>query len=297
LGSRHIQTRENSLGKFMTIKNIFIPLFTILLIFSCSNAENKNIATNKTISKKVKKSTINSKKVKVELPDEIKNIRIIRQIPHDKRLYTQGLTFHKGFLYETTGKYGSSKIVKINPEDGKIVQTRNLPFSVFGEGSTIIDGKVYVLSWREGICFVYDTESLTEVNRFSYNTEGWGLATDGKKLFMSDGGHKIRVIDPNNFRILSEIEFFNEGVPLDNLNELEYISGTLWANRWVDDNIYLLDLASGGVEQKIDMSILRKKLTDKPWAEVLNGIAYDKENGHFYFTGKNWSEIFEVVFE
>jgi len=218
---------------------------------------------------------------------------IIKELPHDTQAYTQGLIYHNGFLYESTGQYRKSSLRKINPNTGEIIKNIKIPDNYFAEGLTIFNSKIYQLTWIENTGFVYDLETLKQVASFSFYGEGWGLTNDDKHLILSDGSNVLRYIEPTSFEVVKTLTVLNENsYPMRNLNELEYVDGYIWANIYMENYIVQIDPKTGRVVSRIDLTPLRDRLTLGPETDVLNGIAYDKEHDVFYFTGKNWNKIF-----
>lgn len=213
---------------------------------------------------------------------------------HDPSSYTQGLFFHDGKLYESAGQYGESSVRIVDLATGKVLKRKNFERQFFIEGSCVAGGKLFVLTWREGICFVLDPETLTELGQFRYKGEGWGLTTDGKSLIMSDGSTKIRFRNPKSFQVEREITVKLDGKELGYINELEYIDGEIWANIYGSDYIAKIDPATGRVTTLIDCRGLLANELRKPSTDVLNGIALDPATGHIYITGKNWPRIFRI---
>jgi len=225
---------------------------------------------------------------------------IIKVYPHDPKAFTQGLVYYKGFLYEGTGGRKRddfhSSLRKVELETGNILKKIDLPGEYFGEGIAILGDKVYQLTWQEGTAFVYDLQDFQLLKKFNYSGEGWGLTTDGVNLFMSDGTHVIRVINPENFETLRTITVLDQkNRPIMNLNELEYIKGEIWANIWQTPQIVRIDPASGKILGWIDLSKLANQIArEDSNADVLNGIAYDPEHDRIFVTGKKWRKLFEI---
>lgn len=226
---------------------------------------------------------------------------IVRSYPHDTGSYTQGLFWHDGFLYESTGEYGRSAMKKTVPDTGKAILRTGLESKYFGEGATLLDGKIYQLTWLEETLFVYDAATLKETGTFSYSGEGWGLATDGRKLYMSDGSANITVRDPATFRTERVISVRNGGSPVEEINELEWIDGKIWANLYITDprrmtspQIVIIDPATGNIEGIIDFSGIYTQLAVTPMTDVMNGIAHDPATGRIFVTGKRWNKLFEI---
>jgi glutaminyl-peptide cyclotransferase len=225
--------------------------------------------------------------------------RVVAVYPHDPKAYTQGLVWHGGELLESTGQYGSSTLRRVRPATGEVLQSVSLPPSQFGEGLALIGegdaGRLVQLTWQEGIAPIWDL-SLTRRGEHRYQGEGWGLCFDGTRLVMSDGSDRLTLRDPASFAVLGEVRVTREGVPVDQLNELECAGGAVWANIWHRDEIVRIDPASGRVTGVVDASRLLSP-GERLAAEVLNGIAYDPGGKRFFVTGKYWPKLFEVVFE
>lgn len=219
--------------------------------------------------------------------------RVVNSYPHDPRAYTQGLFFRDGMLYESTGLYGESSLRKVRLEDGQVLQRRDLPPQYFGEGITELDGKIYQLTWKENTGFILDFESFEPLGSFTYPTQGWGLTHDGQRLVMSDGTDKIYFLDPETLQFTGFQPVSDEFGPLDQLNELEYVQGEIWANLFQSSCIAHIDLESGQVIGWIDLNGLLS-LAELSTANVPNGIAYDSSSQHIFVTGKNWPKLFEI---
>ncbi|MEW6187575.1 MAG: glutaminyl-peptide cyclotransferase [Thermodesulfobacteriota bacterium] len=220
--------------------------------------------------------------------------KVIRVFPHDPEAFTQGLAFHRGFLYEGTGLLGKSSLRKVELESGKILQEQRLSAEMFGEGITIWQERIIQLTWRSGIGFVYDLTSFHLLDQFTYPTEGWGLTQDGRNLIMSDGTSFLYFLNPRTFREVRRIQVRDRGIPIQHLNELEYIKGEIFANVYPSSRVVRISPKSGQVKGWIDFSGLGKMETGRPSDQVLNGIAYDPEKDRIWVTGKNWPRLFEV---
>ncbi len=218
--------------------------------------------------------------------------RVVKEYPHDSEAFTQGLVFHRGFLYESTGRYGVSTVRKVELETGRVVAQRALPARYFGEGLTVAGDRLIQLTWREGTGFVYDPEGLELLATFHYPTQGWGLAYDGAWLYMSDGSAVIYRLDPDTFGIIGKLRVHDAHGPVNRLNELEFIGGYLYANVWQEDRIARIDPASGRVVAWIDLGGLLKN--GASGAGVLNGIAYEPSTRHLLVTGKLWPKLFAI---
>lgn len=220
--------------------------------------------------------------------------RVLESYSHPTDHYTQGLLFADGRLWEGTGEFGRSRLLRTEL-GGKTWQTiASLPRTEFGEGIALLDGKIYQLTWTSNKCYVYDAATGAPLRTFSYPGEGWGLTDDGERLYMSDGTEYLRVIDPDEFRTLRRIAVTYRGEPVRLLNELEWIDGKIWANVYTSDRIAIIDPATGRVEGTIDLTGLLPEEEITPATDVLNGIAYDPEGDRIFVTGKNWGKIFEI---
>ncbi len=268
---------------------------------------NGNLALDiPTLGNKVLKAQINyedgstevtkSIKVLAAKAPEIYTYEIINEYPHDNRAYTQGLEFHNDTLYESTGHKGTSWLRKVDYKTGKIYNQIDLDNSYFGEGITILNGKIYQLTWKSGIGFVYDLTNFEKLDSFQYgeSKEGWGLANDGKKLFKSDGTENIWFLDPETLVENGHIEIVTNKSIFDSANELEYLDGKLYANVYQKESMMIIDATSGAIEGVINFGGLREKVTQHDKLDVLNGVAYHPTRKTFFVTGKNWDKLFEV---
>ena len=230
---------------------------------------------------------------------EIYTYVIINEFSHDMYSYTQGLEFdNDGFLYEGTGQYGSSMLKKTNYQSGEVLDKLFLDKSYFGEGITILNDKIFQLTWKSKIGFVYNLKDFKLIKSFNYKNsiEGWGLCNDGEYLYKSDGSEKIWRLDKNN---LEEIDFVNvvtNNKVINKINELEWFNNKIYANTYQFNKEVglIIDPSSGQVDGVIDFSGLKQKVKDHPKLDVLNGIAYNKKRKTFFITGKNWNKLFEI---
>lgn len=219
---------------------------------------------------------------------------IVARYPHDPTAYTQGLLMHNGLFYESTGLYGNSSLRVVEPETGKVLQNVPLEERYFGEGLALLNDKLYQLTWRENTGFVYDLATLEQINTWQYDTEGWGLTTDGTHLIMSDGSDKLRWIDPVTFEVRKEIEVTLDDQPVTRLNELEWIEGEIFANVYTTETILRIDPQTGKVLTVLDMSGLMPEANKSDPNQVLNGIVYDPGTKRLFVTGKLWDVLYEV---
>lgn len=214
--------------------------------------------------------------------------------PHDRRAYTQGLIFHDGVLWESTGQYGSSSLRKVELKTGKVIKQISVPRNYFAEGMTVFHDKVFQLTWQEQKGFIYDPVTFQKQGEFSYTGEGWGLTHDGESLIMSDGSEQIRFLDPSTLRTTRTISVTDRGEPVVQLNELEYIEGEIYANIYQTDRIARIEPKTGKVLAWIDLSGLLPVKDRTGDEDVLNGIAYDEEGKRLFVTGKMWPKLFEI---
>jgi len=219
--------------------------------------------------------------------------RVIRSYPHDRRAFTQGLVYERGFFYEGTGLHGHSTLRKVEPVSGRVLKEVKLAPYYFGEGITIFGDRIAQLTWKSRVGFVYDKTSFDLLHRFSYPGEGWGITYDGQRLIMSDGTSVLRFLSPRNYREISTLGVHDERGPVTGLNELEYLQGAVYANVWPTDRIAVIDPATGRITAWIDLKGLLGK-TDVRGVDVLNGIAYDARGDRLFVTGKLWPKVFEI---
>ena len=221
------------------------------------------------------------------------SLEVVAKYPHDTQSYTQGLFFHDGQMYESTGIKGKSTFRKVNMETGEALRRLDFDKKYFVEGSVIFDGNLYVLTWETKVAFVYDAETLEYKSSWKYPREGWGLTTDGKQLIASDGSATLFFMD-KDFALQRRLIVKYEDRPVRWLNELEYIDGKIWANVYTSDEIVIINPKDGRVEGIIDCRGLLPKQLRTPETDVLNGIAYNPQDGKIYLTGKNWPKLYEV---
>ena len=229
---------------------------------------------------------------------------VIAEYPHDPRAFTEGLEFKDGILYESTGQYGESDVRTTDLKTGKILLSKKMDNRYFGEGLTILNGKVYQLTYREGKGFVYDSKTLKEIQTFTFDApEGWGMTNNGTHLIFDDGSNVLHFIDPNTFKEVKQLKVTDEHGPVNEINEPEMIKGFIYANQWQTDLILKIDTTTGKVVGRVDLSNLRQRYGIPPMGgqrnepEVLNGIAYDSATNRIFITGKNWPKLFEVKFD
>jgi glutaminyl-peptide cyclotransferase len=226
---------------------------------------------------------------------------IVNQHPHDPAAFTEGLEYRDGILYESTGQYGTSDIRKTDLKTGKVLGSTKMEARYFGEGMTILNGKIYQLTYREGKGFVYDAATLKQLSTFTFNApEGWGMTNNGYHLIFDDGTNILHYIDPNTFKEVKQLAVKDEQGPVNEINELELIHGYIYANQWQKDVILKIDTSTGMVVSRADLSSIHER-TGIPEAsgrrnepDVLNGIAYDAATNRIFITGKNWPKVLEI---
>jgi glutamine cyclotransferase len=222
----------------------------------------------------------------------VHGFEVVQSFPHDPQAFSQGLVYDGGVLLEGTGKYGRSVLREVEPESGLVLRQCDLDPRVFGEGVAVFGDEVFQLTWKEGICFVYDRQTLDPKRHLRYRGEGWGLTHDGKRLIMSDGSSRLKFLDPRTFKVLGRLEVRDGRRPVDKLNELEFVGGEIWANVWTTDYIVRISPETGAVVGWVD---LRGLLEPRPHKDaVLNGIAWDADNQRLFVTGKDWPRLFEI---
>lgn len=239
---------------------------------------------------------------------------VVKAYPHDPKAFTQGLFFYNGVLYESTGQEGRSTIRRVDLETGKVLQKWDLPRSEFGEGSTVHNDQIYMVTWRDRIARSFDPKDLKLIREFSYQGEGWGITTDGTSLIMSDGSHILTFLDPETFKSQKKMPVLLNGKPLFLLNELEFVKGEIWANIWHSEEsetdttqgrfpnigkpnyIARIDPKSGNVIGWIDLAGISPddQAGETQSENTLNGIAYDAAGDRLFVTGKNWKKLYEI---
>lgn len=218
---------------------------------------------------------------------------VVRTYPHDPKAFTQGLTFADGFLYEGTGQKGESSLRRVKLENGEVVQMKTLEAQYFGEGITLVGDAIVQLTWQAGVGFVYDRKSFERQRTFTYPGEGWGLTYDGTRLIMSDGTDALRFLDPKTFKEVGRLRVKDGTRPVEQLNELEFVKGEIFANVWGTDRIARISPTSGQVTGWIDLRGLLGP-QERAGVDVLNGIAYDAAADRLFVTGKWWPKLFEI---
>jgi len=227
--------------------------------------------------------------------------QLVKEYPHSTLAFTEGLEYRDGVLYESTGEYGSSELRKVDLNTGKVIASHKMENKYFGEGLTVLNGKIYQLTYREHTGFIYDAKTLKPEGTFSYNAdEGWGMTNDGKNLVYDDGKNLLHYIEPGTFKEVKTLHVTDENGAVDDLNELEFIKGYIYANQWKTDNILKIDTGTGKIVGRANLGELTQKIMNElpndnsPHPDVMNGIAYDAANNRIFVTGKYWKTLFEV---
>ena len=222
--------------------------------------------------------------------------KIINEYPHDITSYTQGLEFYNDTLYESTGQYKESKLRKVDYKTGSILKNINLADDYFGEGLTILNNKIYQLTWQKGIGFIYDINSFEKTNSFKYgkSKEGWGLCNDSNVIYKSDGSEDIWILNPETLVEQEYIQVYTNKGPIKEINELEWMNGKIYANRYQKDGVAIINPKNGAVIGVIDFSPLKKLVKQHQGLDVLNGIAYNPKTKTVFVTGKRWDKLFEI---
>ncbi|MBM3762580.1 MAG: glutaminyl-peptide cyclotransferase [Acidobacteria bacterium] len=218
--------------------------------------------------------------------------KVVKSFAHDPRAFTQGLEFRDGTFYEGTGLNGRSSLRRVNLNDGQVLQQTPLSSQYFGEGITVLKDRILQLTWQAGTGFIYDRKTFKQTGQFKYPGEGWGLTNDGKNIYMSDGTPQIRIWDATTLKELRRITVKSGNRPIDQINELEWIDGEIYANVWQTDFILRINPSTGTVTGIIDMTGLLDG--NNGTADVLNGIAYDAPTKRLFVTGKLWPKIYQV---
>ena len=258
-----------------------------------ANTTNTNTPGGPAVNKStVANANVNANAVADQVP--VYGYEVVNTFPHDPAAFTQGIIFHDGALIESTGLEGRSTLRRVELQTGKVLQKVDVPPFFFAEGMTLFNGKIYQLTWKGEKGFIYDPQTFKKTGEFTYTGEGWGLTHDADSLILSDGSNQIRFIDPNTYKVKRTINVLDRGRPLEEINELEYVRGEIFANIWHDDRIVRIDPQTGRINGWVDMTNLLKPGDVTNEEAVLNGIAYDEQGDRLFVTGKLWPKLFEI---
>jgi glutamine cyclotransferase len=230
-----------------------------------------------------------------DIAPKVLTYTILNTYPHDINSYTEGLEFYKDTLYESAGQYGKSRLLKTDYKTGKILKSLKLEDKYFGEGITFINDKIYQLTYKEHIGYIYDAKTWKLEKTFIFDKpEGWGMTNDGTNIYFNDSSEKIWKMDPKTQKTIDNINVYSESNKIKEINELEWVNGKIYSNIYLKKAIVVIDPKTGAVEGMLDMSNLEKLITKLPDTDVLNGIAYNPKTKTFFITGKNWDKMFEI---
>lgn len=276
-----------------------LVLFTVSVI-SCkteTSVNRQNVNVNSAIN--TNKTANSTGQTTGKIP--VYTYEIVNTFKHDSKAFTQGLVFYNGFLYESTGQKGDSTVRKVEINTGRVMQNHDLSDNYFAEGMTILNDRIYQITWQENTAFVYDVNDFKLLKELKYQGEGWGLTNDGTNLIMSDGTHVIRIVDPETFKTTRTLVVLDEnGKPLLDINELEYVKGEIWANVWHSEkigkpnHIVRIDPNSGKLLGWINLQGISPADVERDSENTLNGIAYDKTGDRIFVTGKKWRNLYEI---
>lgn len=270
------------------LKVFFTFILTVFVVISCKNNNKESVENNTDVTRAT----------------PIINYAVTNSFPHDTSLFTEGFLVHEGQLFESTGspediEYTKSLIGIDNLKTGKIDKKVEIDKAkYFGEGIVFFKDKLYQLTYKNHVGFIYNAKSFKPLGKFNYsNSEGWSLTTNGKELIMSDGTETLTFLNPDNLKPAKTLRVLDNGIPLKNLNELEYINGFIYANIWTTNYIAKIDTSTGKVVGKLDLTSITNEAKNKNAdADVLNGIAYDSTSDKVFITGKLWSNIYQIDF-
>lgn len=259
----------------MIARSVSAAWLTLFLLIGCNASGSGNSGSNSN-------------------PDSF-TVEIVNTYKHDRAAFTQGLLIENGQLFESTGRNGQSTVRKVELETGNVTQSTSLPTRYFGEGLAALNDRLYMLTWTSGEGFIFDAETLRRTGTFEYEGEGWGLTTDGTDLIMSNGTDEISFLDARTFKSKRKLKVRRAGQSVQDINELEWIDGLIWANVWQSSDILQIDPKSGAVVGIVDARLLVDTVNvAQPRDNVLNGIAWDRSSDRIFLTGKKWPSLFEV---
>ena len=263
----------------------FFSVFVTYILCACNGSDTNNSSANNDSNEPL-----------------LISFNIVKVYPHDTTSYTEGLEWINNTLYESTGNNGRSKLRKVNLETGKAEKEIKLDSIYFGEGISVFNNKLYQLTWQQHKVFVYDANTLQKLKEMTWPFEGWGMTHNDKELIISTGSSNLYFVNPEDFKIIRTVSVTDNYGPVGNVNELEYVNGIIYSNRFLTNNIYKIDPETGKVLGKLDLTgiLIKSGMAidpakyDPDSGNVLNGIAYNPANNSFYITGKYWPELFEI---
>lgn len=230
-----------------------------------------------------------------DIEPKLLSYTIVNTYPHDIHSFTEGLEFYKDTLYESAGQYGESRLLKLDYKTGRVLRSLKLEDKYFGEGITIINGKIFQLTYREKVGFIYDVNTWKLEKTFAYDKpEGWGMTNDGTNIYFNDSSEKIWKMNPETQETTDYINVYSTDSKIKEVNELEWVDGKIYSNIWQKDAIVVINPINGAVEGILNLADLTTKITELPDTDVLNGIAYNPKTKTFFVTGKNWDKMFEI---
>jgi glutamine cyclotransferase len=269
----------------IAVAALAVAVSAALLIFASLRSGSESQSNGTAVNKPTTASDERARQVSYE---------VVNSSAHDSTSFTQGLLWHDGGFYESTGQYGQSKLRRLEFPSGRALKEISLTPELFGEGLALVDGRLIQLTWKSHRGFVYDLNTFRLLQEFSYDTEGWGLTYDGKNLILSDGSSDLFYLDPQTFKPVRKLAVRMNGQPIRELNELEFIDGEIWANVWQTDFILRIEPSTGKVTSFLDLKGVLAPSDKTGGEDVLNGIAYDAEHKRIFVTGKLWPRIFEI---
>jgi glutamine cyclotransferase len=269
----------------IAVAAIAVAASAALLMFASMRSGPESQSNGTAVSKSTVASDERARQVSYE---------VVNSYAHDSTSFTQGLLWHDGGFYESTGQYGQSKLRRLEFPSGKVLKEISLTPELFGEGLALVDRRLIQLTWKSHRGFVYDLNTFQPLREFSYDTEGWGLTYDGENLILSDGSSDLFYLDPQTFKPVRKLAVRMNGQPIRELNELEFIDGEIWANVWQTDLIVRLDPSTGRVASFLNLKGILAPSDRTGGENVLNGIAYDGDKKRIFVTGKLWPRIFEI---
>ena len=272
---------------------LLLTLALSLASLQCNAGANSGSTTNTADANKADANTAGNTAGNTAAPVKY-GYEIVHIYPHDPGAFTQGLVFIDGKLYEGTGQEGRSSLREVELQTGHVLKKVDVPEPYFGEGIALLNNKVYQLTWQHQVGFIYNADNFEQVGKFNYSGEGWGLTTDGHSLILSDGSNRIRFLDPDSFHVTKTIAVVDGNLPVNELNELEYVNGEIYANIWHDNRIVTIDPQTGRITGWIDLTGLLPPGDVQDDEAVLNGIAYDQAGSRLFVTGKLWPRLFEI---